>query len=174
MVLSEKFVSNFNIDIQTICNMIIGQVIDHEYCKLFNPEDVAQLGVLKDRITNATALDNDFKRVFNNDMECTFYTASQNAFENGLNIGLRLLQTLLNAKLQDGMINNKPDITKQCKSPIQRHSGYNPTFIDFVEKASPYLSMTQKSRLEGNIECMLSENMKRDIGISRTTNGGIL
>lgn len=173
MVLSEKFVSNFNIDIQTICNMIIGQVIDHEYCELFNPEDVAQLGVLKDRITNATALDNDFKRVFNNDMECTFYTASQNAFENGLNIGLRLLQTLLNAKLQDGMINNEPDIIKQCK-PMKRDSGYNPTFIDFVEKTSPYLSITQKLQLEGRIKCLLSENMERDIGISRKTNGGIL
>lgn len=173
MVLSEKFVSDFNMDIQAICNMITNQFRDCEYRELFNPEDDARLGVLQNRITNATALDNDFKRVFNSDMEYTFCTATQNAFENGLNIGLRLLQTLLNARLPDNITVSEQDITEPCKPPIQLHSGYNSTFIDFVEKASPYLSMTQKSRLEGNIECMLSENMKRDIGISRKTNGGI-
>ncbi|MDE6102593.1 MAG: hypothetical protein K2F73_06425 [Ruminococcus sp.] len=153
--------------------MITNRILNHEYRELFNPEDDKQLEALKDRITNETTLDNDFKRVFNSDMECTFCTAAQNAFENGLNMGLRLLQTLRNAKLPDNITINKPDIIKQCK-PMKRDSGDNPTFIDFVEKASPYLSMTQKSRLEGNIECMLSENMKRDIGISRKTNGGIL
>ncbi|MDE6091499.1 MAG: hypothetical protein K2G14_00185 [Ruminococcus sp.] len=161
-------------DIQAICNMITNRILNHEYRELFNPEDDKQLEALKDRITNETTLDNDFKRVFNSDMECTFCTAAQNAFENGINIGLRLLQTLLNAKLPDGMINNEPDITKQCKSPIQRHSGYNSTFIDFVEKASPYLSITQQLQLEGRIKYLLSENMERDIGISRKTNGGIL
>lgn len=173
MVLSEKFVKYWDINIQTICDMITNQFLDCEYREFFNPEDDTRLGVLQDRITNTTALDNDFKRVFNSDMECTFCTATQNAFENGLNIGLRLLQTLLNARLPDNITVSEQDITKPCRPPIQRHSGYNSTFIDFVEKASPYLNMTQKSRLKGNIECMLSENMKREIGISRKTNGGI-
>lgn len=173
MILSEKFVKDWDINIQTICNMIICQVFDREPCEVFNAEDDARLGVLQDRITNATALDSDFKRVFNNDMECTFCTATQNAFENGLNIGLRLLQTLLNATLPDNIAVSEQDITKPCRPPIQRHSGYNSTFIDFVEKASPYLSMTQKMQLEGRIKCLLSENMEREIGISRKTNGGI-
>lgn len=173
MVLSEKFVKYWDINIQTICDMITNQFLDCEYHEFFNLEDDTRLGVLQDRITNTTALDNDFKSVFNSDMEYTFCTATQNAFENGLNIGIRLLQTLLNARLPDNITVSEQDITKQCRPPIQRHSGYNSTFIDFVEKASPYLSMTQKSRLEGNIECMLSENMKREIGISRKTNGGI-
>ena len=159
-------------DIQAICNMIT-QFLDHEYNELFNPEDVTQLELLEERITNATTLDEDFKMVFNSDMEHTFCTVSQNAFENGLNIGLRLLQTLINSRLPENITINEPDITKQCK-PMKRDSGYNITFINFIEKASPYLSMTQKSRLEGNIEHMLSENMKRDIGISCKTNGGIL
>lgn len=165
MVLSEKFVKDWDINIQTICDMITNQIFDREPCEVFAPEDDARLGVLQDRINNATVLDNDFKKIFNSDMECTFCTATQNAFENGLNTGLRLLQTLLNAKL--------PDITRQCKPPIQRHSNYDYTFIDFVEKTSPYLSMTQKLRLEGRIKCLLSENMERDIGISHKTNGGI-
>lgn len=172
MVLSGKFISDFNIDIQAICNMITNQFLDREYCVLFNPEDDKQLEILKDRITNVTALDNNFKRLFNSDMECTFFTAAQNAFENGLNLGLRLLQTLLNAKAPDNITVNEPDITKQCK-PIQRHSGYNHTFLDFVEKASPYLSIEQKLQIQSRIEFMLSENMKRDIGISCRTNGGI-
>lgn len=151
--------------------MIIRQIFDCEPCEVVTYEDNAQLEALQDRINNATSLHEDFKRTFNNDIECTFCTATQNAFENGLNIGLRLLQTLLNARLPDNITIGEQDITKQCKPPIQQYSGYNSTFIDFVEKASPYLSMTQKSRLEGNIECMLSENTKRNIGI--TTNGGI-
>ncbi|MDE6101365.1 MAG: hypothetical protein K2F73_00090, partial [Ruminococcus sp.] len=165
---------DFNMDIQAICNMITNQFINRENRELFNPEDDARLRVLQNRITNTTVFDDDFKETFNIDMQCDFSTVAQNAFENGLNIGLRLLQTLLNVKLPDGMINNEPDITKQCKSPIQRHSGYNSTFIDFVEKASPYLSITQQLQLEGRIKCLLSENMERDIGISRTTNGGIV
>ncbi len=173
MVLSKKFVSDFNMDIQAICNMMKNQFITCENYELFNPEDDERLRVLQERINNATTLDDDFKETFNIDIQCDFSTVAQNAFENGLNIGLRLLQTLLNARLPDNITVSEQDITKPCKPPIQRHSGYNSTFIDFVEKASPYLSMKQKSRLEGNIECMLSENMKRNIGISCKTNGGI-
>lgn len=173
MILYKKFINDFNIDIQEICNMIKNQFINRENYELFNPEDDERLRVLQERINNATALDNDFKETFNIDIQCDFSTVAQNAFENGLNIGLRLLQTLLNARLPDNITVSEQDITEPCKPPIQLHSGYNSTFIDFVEKASPYLSMTQKSRLEGNIECMLSENMKRDIGISCKTNGGI-
>ncbi|MDE6671713.1 MAG: hypothetical protein K2K16_05900 [Ruminococcus sp.] len=176
----EKFVRDWDINIQTICDMVISQIFDREHCEVFSPEDDARLTSLQERltslqerITNATALDEDFKRKFDNDMQCYFCIAAQNAFENGLNVGLRLLQTLINAKLPENITVNEPDITRQCK-PMKRDTGYNRTFIDFIEKVSPYLSRTQKIRLEGRIKCLLSENMERDIGISCKTNGGIL
>lgn len=172
MILYKKFINDFNMDIQAICNMMKNQFINRENYELFNPEDDERLRVLQERINNATALDDDFKETFNIDIQYDFSTVAQNAFENGLNIGLRLLQTLLNAKLPDNITVSEQDITKQCKPPIQLHSGYNSTFIDFVEKVSPYLSMTQKMQLEGRIKCLLSENMERDIGISHKTNGG--
>lgn len=115
-----KFANSYEMDIKKLCNFIIFQMLQREKCELFNSEDEERVQALEDRINNIMALDEQFKNDFSEDMQFTMATAAYNAFENGLQIGLSLLHSLLTAKLPEIHSQTRTEQNGAGAEPIKR------------------------------------------------------
>lgn len=115
-----RFANSYEIDIKKLCSFIISQMLQHERYELFNSEDEERVQALEDRINNIMSLDEQFKNDFSDDMQLTIATAANNAFENGLQIGLSLLHSLLTAELPEIHSQTRTEQNGAGAEPIKR------------------------------------------------------
>ncbi|MCM1230866.1 MAG: hypothetical protein NC489_12095 [Ruminococcus flavefaciens] len=112
-----KFVNTYEIDIKKLCSLITHQLLDGgngECYELFNSEDDATIKELEYVIDNITSLDERSRNNFIDDVQLAMCTAAKNAFENGLQVGLSLLQSLLTAELPEiHTVRHEPSRTKR-------------------------------------------------------------
>lgn len=157
-----RFADSYEMNIKKIHNSIMHQILNNEKYDLFNPEDEAREQALENRINNIMAIDERFKSDFNGDMQCAMVMASYNGFENGLRIGLSLLQNLLTAELPEiYVIKHQPDTTERRFKPVHQQSDVDPVFIDYINKVCPYLNNEQKSIIQSRIEQIIYDNMEK-------------
>lgn len=111
------FANSYEMDIKKLCNAIMFQMFQFEICEWFNSEDEERIRALEERINNITALDEQFKNDFSDDIRFTVATAASNAFENGLQVGLSLLHSLLTAELPEiHTVRHEPSRTEQVQN----------------------------------------------------------
>lgn len=126
-----RFANSYEIDIKKLCSFIIFQILQRERYELFNSEDEERVQTLEDRINNIMSLDEQFKNDFSDDMQFTIATAASNAFENGLQIGLSLLHSLLTAELPEiHTVRHEPSRAERRCPPVHQQSDVDHTFID--------------------------------------------
>lgn len=112
-----KFVSSYEIDINKLCHLITHQLIDGESYELFNSEDDATIKELEYVIDNITSLDEQSRNNFTDDIQLAMCAAAKNAFENGLQVGLSLLQSILTAELPEiHTVRHEPSRTEQAQN----------------------------------------------------------
>lgn len=152
----------YEMNIEKIHNSIMHQVLAIDNCNVFDPEDEQREQDLENRINNIMALDEDFKRNFTNDLQIAIDTAAYNAFDNGLKIGLSLLQNLLAAEPPElHVTKHETDRTERRYPPICQSSNAKQSFIDYVNKYCMFLSDEQMYRIQGRIETMFTDNLKK-------------
>ncbi len=161
-----RFANSYEIDIKKLCSYIIFQMLQREKYDFFNSEDEERVQALEERINNIMALDEKFKNEFIDDMQLTMCSAAQNAFENGLQIGLSLLHHLLTAALPEiHTVRHEPSRTERRCRPVHQQSDVNQTFIDYIKKVMPYLKDEQIYTLQGRTEYFLEKNIKEYLDI---------
>ncbi len=152
----------YEMNIKQIHDSIMNFIFDHENIDVFNKEDEERLNALEERINNIMALDERFKNSFINDMQIAFNYASYNGFENGLQIGLSLLKNLLTSELPEiHIVKHEPDRTERRCPVICNESDTEQAFTDYVKKCCVFLSESQMCRIQGRIEEMITDNVKR-------------
>ncbi len=161
-----KFADTYKMDIKKLCSCIIFQMLQREKYDFFNSEDEERMQALEDRINNIMALDEKFKNDFTDDMQFTMATAAYNAFENGLQIGLSLLHSLLTAELPEiHTVRHEPSRTERRCQPVHQQSDVNQTFIEYMKKVLPYLKEEQIYTLQGRTEHFFEKNIKEYLDI---------
>lgn len=152
-----KYADSFKIDIEKLVNLIMfhmdtGAMYTEkdEIFEYYNAEDEKRISFLEERINNIVALDEEFKRWFTNDLEIMACRISENAFENGLRIGLSLLKSLLTAEMPE--IHVVHHETPKADIPVQPSSDLDSVLVDYLQSVIPYLKSEQKISVYSDIK----------------------
>ena len=154
-----KYADSYDINLEKLNDMLSYNILIKENFDYATKEDNERLNALSDRINNVMALDEEFKRKFDDDLYNTVACVSSNSFENGLRIGLSLLKSLLTAEMPEiHVIHHMPNKTERRCKPVQSIAEIDEVFIDYTKKILPYLTDNQKMKLQSRIEAMIEKN----------------
>lgn len=154
-----KYADSYDINLEKLHDMLCYNILLKENFDYATKEDDERLNALSDRINNVMALDEEFKRKFDDDLYNTVAYVSSNSFENGLRIGLSLLKSLLTAEMPEiHVVHHMPNKTERRCKPVQNIAEIDEVFIDYTKKILPYLTDSQKMILQSGIEAMIEEN----------------
>lgn len=97
-----KYADTLKINAENLIELIIRSTSDgdSDIYEYYNEDDKKQIIYLETMLSH-TDLDTKFRKHFENELEVIIDTISNNSFENGLRVGLNLLQSLLTSELPE-------------------------------------------------------------------------
>ncbi len=161
-MIERKYADSYDMSLEKLHDILHTYIFLNENVDYSTAEDNERLSVLSDRINNVMALDEEFKRQFEDDLHNTVAYVSSNSFSNGLKIGLSLLKSLLNAEIPEiHVVHHMPNKTEHRCKPVQNPSEIDAVFIAYTKKILPYLTDSQKIKLQSEIEAMIEKNSEK-------------
>lgn len=97
-----KYADTLKINAENLIELIIRSTSDgdSDIYEYYNEDDKKQIIYLETMLSH-TDLGTKFRKHFENELEVIIDTISNNSFENGLRVGLNLLQSLLTSELPE-------------------------------------------------------------------------
>jgi len=147
------------ISMETIFNALISQ-FEKNGISYISEKVELEIQLFSSCVESLVRFDDELKMRLIDNLSGIIYDSSNDAFENGLRIGLSLLKNLFTAEIPviKTVSAEMPILERRCKS-VDETNDLDTVITEYMTKVIPMLEDNQKIELQGRIEAILHKNI---------------
>lgn len=147
------------VSMETIFNALISQ-FEKNGISYISEKVELEIQLFSSCVESLVRFDDELKMRLIDNLSGIIYDSSNDAFENGLRIGLSLLKNLFTAEIPviKTVSAEMPILERRCKS-VDETNDLDTVITEYMTKVIPMLEDNQKIELQGRIEAILHKNI---------------
>lgn len=149
----------FEVSMETILNALILQFGKNGISYVSEKVEL-EMQLLSSCIESLVRFDDELKMRLIDNLSNIIYDSTNDAFENGLRIGLSVLKNLFTAEIPviKTVSAEISVLERRCKS-VDETNDLNTVITEYITKVIPMLEDSQKIELQGRVEAILHKNI---------------